>query len=205
MIQKWEETIPNITFNKLFSDSDMIKTSINGMLKEGALGALLASVMILLFLRNIRMTLIVLVSIPLSILVTLLLMAPLDISLNIMTLGGLTIAIGRVVDDSIVVIENIYSQLARAHERKESVIVLATKQVASAITSSTLTTVGVFGPIAFVSGVVGEVFRPFALTIVCALLASLLVALTVIPMLAKLLVMRSSKIPHHDENHVGAF
>src|SRR5690606_27720218 len=126
----------------------------------------------------------------------LLLMAPLGITLNIMTLGGMAIAIGRVVDDSIVVIENIYSRLARAQERGESVILLATKQVASAITSSTLTTVGVFTPIAFVGGVVGEVFRPFALTLASALMASLVVALTVIPMLAKLLVMKSASIPH---------
>jgi multidrug efflux pump subunit AcrB len=182
-----------------------IKESIRGMVQEGGLGAVLASLMILLFLRNFRMTFIVLVSIPLSILITLLFMSPLGISLNIMTLGGIAIAIGRVVDDSIVVIENIYSELQKTHDRNESVIKHATKQVSAAITSSTITTVGVFGPIAFVSGVVGEVFRPFALTLICALMSSLLVALTVIPMLAKLMVMRSSKIPHHDENHIGAF
>jgi multidrug efflux pump subunit AcrB len=199
----WEETLPGVSFNEIFTDSKEIKKSINGMVKEGLLGALLASVMILLFLRNFRMTLIVLISIPLSILFTLLLMAPLGITLNIMTLGGMAIAVGRVVDDSIVVIENIYSRLARAQERGESVILLAVKQVASAITSSTLTTVGVFAPIAFVGGVVGEVFRPFALTLACALMASLLVALTVIPMLAKLLVMRSSKIPHLGEHEAG--
>ena len=203
MIRDWEKTLPGVNFHEVFTDSEAIKQSVNGMMKEGVLGALLASLMILVFLRNVRMTLIVLVSIPLSILLTLLLMAPLGISLNIMTLGGLAIAVGRVVDDSIVVIENVYSQLARAQERGESVIVKATKQVASAITSSTLTTVGVFGPIAFVSGVIGEVFRPFALTLACALLASLLVALTVIPLLAKLLVMKSRAIPQHDENHAG--
>jgi len=205
MVANWEKTLPGVNFHEVFTDSSMIKQSINGLVKEGVLGALLASLMILLFLRNVRMTFIVLVSIPLSILLTLLIMAPLGITLNIMTLGGMAIAVGRVVDDSIVVIENIYSQLARAHERKESVIVLATKQVASAITSSTLTTVGVFGPIAFVGGVVGEVFRPFALTLAAALMASLLVALTVIPLLAKLMVMNSSKIPHHDAHHTGKF
>ena len=203
MIEDWEQTLPNVVFHEVFTDSAAIKDSISGMIKEGTLGAILASLMILLFLRNMRMTLIVLISIPLSILTTLLLMAPLGISLNIMTLGGLAIAVGRVVDDSIVVIENIYSQLLKAQERNESVIILATKQVASAITSSTLTTIGVFGPIAFVSGVIGEVFRPFALTIVCSLMSSLIVALTVIPMLAKLLVMRNKNIPQHDENHVG--
>jgi multidrug efflux pump subunit AcrB len=203
LMDGWKKEYPNITFHTIYNSAKDIKQSIHGMVQEGLMGAVLASLMILLFLRNVRMTLIVLVSIPLSILITLLLMAPLGISLNIMTLGGMAIAVGRVVDDSIVVIENIFSQLQKAQERNESVIRFATKQVASAITSSTITTVGVFAPIAFVSGVIGEVFRPFALTIVFALLSSLLVALTVIPMLAKLLVLKSKKIVHHDENHVG--
>ncbi|UJF35176.1 efflux RND transporter permease subunit [Paenibacillus hexagrammi] len=203
LMKDWEKSIPGVKFHIVLNGATSIKESVHGMVQEGGMGAVLASLMILIFLRNIRMTLIVLVSIPLSILVTLLLMAPLGISLNIMTLGGMAIAVGRVVDDSIVVIENIYSQLQKAHERNESVIKLATQQVSAAITSSTITTVGVFGPIAFVSGVVGEVFRPFAITLVCALMSSLLVALTVIPMLAKILVLKSKKITTHDENHVG--
>ncbi|NEW05317.1 efflux RND transporter permease subunit [Paenibacillus sp. SYP-B3998] len=203
LMKGWEESLPGVKFHVVLNGATSIKESVHGMVQEGGLGAVLASLMILLFLRNIRMTFIVLVSIPLSILVTLLLMAPLGISLNIMTLGGLAIAVGRVVDDSIVVIENIYSQLQKAQERNESVIRLATQQVSSAITSSTITTVAVFAPIALVSGVVGEVFRPFALTLVCALMSSLLVALTVIPMLAKLMVLKSKKIHQHDENHVG--
>ncbi|WP_261305815.1 efflux RND transporter permease subunit [Paenibacillus andongensis] len=203
LMTDWGKTLPGVKFHKIYNSANDIKDSIHGMVQEGGLGAVLASLMILLFLRNIRMTIIVLVSIPLSILVTLLVMGPLGISLNIMTLGGMAIAVGRVVDDSIVVIENIYSQLERAQERNESVIKLATKQVSSAITSSTITTVGVFGPIGFVSGVVGEVFRPFAITLVVALMSSLIVALTVIPMLAKLMVLRSKKLTNHDDNHVG--
>jgi multidrug efflux pump subunit AcrB len=203
LMQGWQKTLPGVKFLTILNDATSIKESINGMLEEGIMGAVLASLMILLFLKNVRMTLIVLVSIPLSILITLLMMAALDISLNIMTLGGMAIAIGRVVDDSIVVIENIYSQMVKRQERDESVIKFATQQVAAAITSSTITTVGVFGPIAFVSGVVGSVFRPFAITIVVAILSSLLVALTVIPMLAKLLVLRAKKLPKHDESHVG--
>lgn len=202
LIAKWEKTYPTIKFHTVLNSATSIKESVSGMVREGGLGAILASLMILLFLRNVRMTLIVLVSIPLSLLITLMLMAPLNISINVMTLGGMAIAVGRVVDDSIVVIENIFSQLQRAQERNESVILLATKQVAGAITSSTITTVGVFAPLTFVSGVVGEVFRPFAITLSCALLSSLIVALTVIPMLAKLLVMRSASIKKHDENHV---
>ncbi|PZE21507.1 efflux RND transporter permease subunit [Paenibacillus xerothermodurans] len=199
----WEKDYPNINFTSVFNSATDVKKSISGMLKEGTLGAILASVMILLFLRNVRMTLIVLVSIPLSILTTLCMMAWLDLSLNIMTLGGLTIAVGRVVDDSIVVIENIYTELQKAHERNESVIALATSKVASAITSSTITTAGVFIPIAFVSGILGDIFRPFAITLVVALMASLIVALTVIPMLAKLMVLKSNKIKHHDEASQG--
>ncbi|OXM85958.1 efflux RND transporter permease subunit [Paenibacillus rigui] len=205
LMEGWKKEYPNLVFHTIYNSAVDIKHSINGMVQEGALGAVLASIMILLFLRNIRMTMIVLVSIPLSILITLLFMGPLGISLNIMTLGGMAIAIGRVVDDSIVVIENIYTELQKAQERNESVIKLATSQVASAITSSTITTVGVFGPIAFVSGVLGEVFRPFAITLVVALMSSLLVALTVIPMLAKLLVMKGKSNAHHDEESLGKF
>jgi multidrug efflux pump subunit AcrB len=197
-IKDWNQTQSDVMVSTVINESTEIKASLEGMIKEGLLGALLASAMILFFLRNVRMTLIVLVSIPLSILISLLFMSALDISLNIMTLGGLAISVGRVVDDSIVVIENIYSHLQKAQERNESVIKLATKQVAGAITSSTLTTVGVFVPIAFVSGIVGEVFVPFAITLVSALLASLLVALTVIPMLAKMMVMRGKSIKSHD-------
>ncbi|CAG7605067.1 Swarming motility protein SwrC [Paenibacillus solanacearum] len=203
LMDVWKQEFPNITFHAVYNQATDIKSSISGMVKEGGLGAILASIMILLFLRNVRMTFIVLISIPLSIMITLLVMAPLGISLNIMTLGGMAIAVGRVVDDSIVVIENIYSQLVRAQERNESVVKLATAQVASAITSSTITTVGVFGPISFVSGVLGEVFRPFAITLSVALLSSLIVAVTVIPLLAKLLVLRSKNIKTHDEASVG--
>lgn len=203
LLANWEKELPGLTFHTVLNDATDIKQSIHGMLQEGSLGAILASLMILLFLRNFRMTLIVLVSIPLSLIITLLLMAWLNITLNIMTLGGMIIAIGRVVDDSIVVIENIYRLLEKAQERNESVIRMATKQVSSAITSSTLTTVAVFGPIGFVTGIVGEVFRPFALTLVCALLASLLVALTIIPLLAKLMVLRQANITQSHEEKVG--
>ncbi|WP_079914879.1 efflux RND transporter permease subunit [Paenibacillus sp. 32352] len=205
--EQWKTTIPNAVFKTTYDSADEIRESINGMLREGVVGALLASFMILLFLRNVRMTLIVLVSIPLSILTTLLLMWQLGLTLNTMTLGGMFIAVGRVVDDSIVVIENIYTSLEKAQKRNESVIMLATKQVSMAITSSTLATVGVFAPIGMVSGVVGGFFRPFAITLACALLSSLLVALTVIPMLAKLLVLRSKigKGHSHEEAPQGKF
>lgn len=203
LMAQWSQDYPNVKFHTIYNSAVDIQNSINGMLKEGVLGAILASIMILVFLKNVRMTAIVLVSIPLSILITLLVMAPLDISLNIMTLGGMTIAVGRVVDDSIVVIENIYSQLQRSKERNDEVIKVGTAQVASAITSSTITTVGVFAPIAMVSGILGEIFRPFAITLAVSLLSSLIVAVTVIPVLAKLLVLNSKNIKHHDEAPEG--
>ncbi|TDL51691.1 efflux RND transporter permease subunit [Paenibacillus dendritiformis] len=205
LMERWTSELKGITFKQVYNYADEVKQSIGGLLREGMVGAVLASLMILVFLRNMRMTLIVLVSIPLSVLIALLMMKWLDISLNIMTLGGMFIAIGRVVDDSIVVIENIYSKLERAARKEESVILLATKEVANAITSSTLTTVGVFAPIGLISGPAGQLFRPFAVTLSCAILASLAVALTVIPMLAKLLVLRSANAKAHVEPGPSAF
>ncbi|WP_248925068.1 efflux RND transporter permease subunit [Paenibacillus hamazuiensis] len=205
--EEWKTSLPNVELKTTYDSADEIRESINGLLREGVVGALLAAFTILVFLRNVRMTLIVLVSIPLSILITLLLMWEFGLTLNTMTLGGIFIAVGRVVDDSIVVIENIYASLEKAQERNESVILLATKQVAMAITSSTLATVGVFAPIGMVTGVVGGFFKPFALTLAFALLSSLLVALTVIPMLAKLMVLKGKPSKHqtHHEAPQGKF
>lgn len=202
-IAQWEQQYPNLTFKTTYDSADEVKKSIYGLLKEGAMGIVLAAIMILLFLRNVRMTAIVLVSIPLSILITLILMHSMNVTLNIMSLGGIFIAVGRIVDDSIVVIENIYTQLEKAQEKGESVIVLAVKQVAMAITSSTLVTAAVFLPLALVGGIVGEMFRPFGLAVSSALLASLVVALTVIPMMAKLMVLKGKKKAEHKEHTDG--
>lgn len=195
-IEEYKESYPDLKFETVYDRSVDTKNSINGMLKEGILGAVMASLMILFFLRNIKSTLIVLVSIPLSIVVSMIFMSWLDISLNMMTLFGMAIAIGRVVDDSIVVIENIFRHLQITKERNENIILLAAKEVIHAITSSTLTTIAVFAPITLVSGIVGEIFRPFALTVVCALLASLLVAVTIVPLFAKLMILRSPVKEH---------
>lgn len=203
LLEQWEQAHPDITFKKIFDSADEVRESISGLLREGLMGIALASLIILLFLRNLRMTAIVLVSIPLSILITFILLNYLGLTLNVMSLGGIFIAVGRIVDDSIVVIENIYASLVKAEERKESVILLAVRQVSMAITSSTLVTVGVFLPIAFVSGTVGQFFRPFALTVACALMASLLVAITVIPLLAKLMVLRQVELSSHQKSENG--
>ncbi|MCT4786930.1 efflux RND transporter permease subunit [Exiguobacterium aestuarii] len=163
-----------------------IEESVETMLSKALLGGLFAILIILVFLRNFRSTIIAVISIPLSLLMALIVLKQLDITLNIMTLGAMTVAIGRVVDDSIVVIENIYRRLTRANEplRGKELIIAATKEVFIPIASSTIVTIAVFLPLGFVTGFVGELFLPFALTVVFALLASLLVAITVVPMMA---------------------
>ncbi|OON77738.1 efflux RND transporter permease subunit [Streptomyces tsukubensis] len=160
-----------------------VSKSISGLTTEGLLGLVFAVLVILVFLASIRSTLVTAVSIPLSVLLALIVLWTRDLSLNMLTLGALTIAIGRVVDDSIVVLENIKRHLGYGEERKEAILT-AVREVAGAVTSSTLTTVAVFLPIGLVGGMVGELFGSFSLTVTAALLASLLVALTVVPVLS---------------------
>ena len=169
--------------------SSFIIESRDGLLREGGLGAVFAIVTIFLFLFSLRSTIVAAVSIPLSILTALTLMLVTGTSMNIMTLGGLAVAVGRVVDDAIVVLENIYRHRARGDDRNTAVLTGA-REVAGAITASTATTVTVFLPLGFVGGLVSQFFLPFALTVTFALLASLLCALTVVPVLAWFLVDR---------------
>ena len=160
-----------------------ITSAVNSLVREALIGAVFAILVILVFLFSIRSTLVTAISIPLSIVIALIGLWVGNYTLNLLTLGGLTIAIGRVVDDSIVVLENIYRHMNNGEE-KSVAIPAAVKEVAGAVTASTLTTVSVFLPIAFVGGIVGELFSPFAVTVSVALLASLFVALTIIPVLA---------------------
>ncbi|RFU83189.1 AcrB/AcrD/AcrF family protein [Streptomyces triticagri] len=160
-----------------------VSKSISSLTTEGALGLVFAVLVILVFLASIRSTLVTAVSIPLSVVLALIVLWTRDLSLNMLTLGALTIAIGRVVDDSIVVLENIKRHLGYGEER-HSAIITAVKEVAGAVTSSTLTTVAVFLPIGLVGGMVGELFGSFSLTVTAALLASLLVSLTVVPVMS---------------------
>ncbi|MFJ3978253.1 efflux RND transporter permease subunit [Streptomyces sp. NPDC090021] len=160
-----------------------VAKSISSLTTEGMLGLLFAVVVILVFLASLRSTLVTAVSIPLSVVLALIVLWTRDLSLNMLTLGALTIAIGRVVDDSIVVLENIKRHLGYGEER-EAAIITAVKEVAGAVTSSTLTTVAVFLPIGLTGGMIGELFGSFSLTVTAALLASLLVSLTVVPVLS---------------------
>ncbi|MFE9900264.1 efflux RND transporter permease subunit [Streptomyces achromogenes] len=160
-----------------------VSKSIKGLTTEGALGLLFAVLVILVFLASVRSTLVTAVSIPLSVVLALLVLWTRGLSLNMLTLGALTIAVGRVVDDSIVVLENIKRHLGYGEERKEAILT-AVREVAGAVTSSTLTTVAVFLPIGLVGGMVGALFGSFSITVTAALLASLLVSLTVVPVLS---------------------
>ncbi len=160
-----------------------ITSAVRGLLNEGLIGAAFAILVILLFLFSLRSTLVTAISIPLSIVIALIALWIGNLSLNLFTLGAMTIAVGRVVDDSIVVLENIYRHLGSGEE-KRTAIPTAVREVAGAVTASTVTTVAVFLPIAFTGGLVGQVFGPFAITVTVALLASLFVALTIIPVLA---------------------
>ncbi|GHO68974.1 hydrogenase expression protein [Ktedonobacter sp. SOSP1-52] len=167
----------------VFDQAPFIELSMTGLIHEGLLGALFAIVVILVSLFSLRSTLVAAVSIPLSVVVALIALWIGNYTLNILTLGGLTIAVGRVIDDSIVVLENIYRHL-QLGEEKRSAVYAGVREVSSAITASTLTTVAVFLPLGFVNGEVGVLFRPFSITVAVALLASLLIALTIVPVLA---------------------
>lgn len=178
-----EDQLDGATFTVVFDQAPYIQQSIEALAEEGLLGLAFAVIVILIFLLSVRSTLVTAISIPTSVLITFVGIQAFGYSLNILTLGALTIAIGRVVDDSIVVIENIKRHYVRGAEKLPS-IVRAVREVAAAITASTITTVAVFLPIAFVGDVTGELFRPFALTVTIAMAASLLVALTIVPVLA---------------------
>lgn len=182
-ISELEAAPPGLDLTIVFDQAPFIEDSIEHLAIEGLLGLLFAIVVILVFLLSLRSTLVTAISIPLSVLVTFVGLNLGGYSLNMLTLGALTIAIGRVVDDSIVVIENIKRHLSYGEE-KIPAILAAVREVAGAITSSTLTTVAVFLPIALVGGMVGELFAPFALTVTIAMLSSLLVALTIVPVLS---------------------
>ncbi len=173
----------------LSDKGEQAQRSVDTMLQEGLYGALFTILIIFLFLRNVRATLIAILSLPLSIMAAMILLDYWDYTLNIMTLGALAVSVGRIVDDSIVAIENIYrwrvSQGTSLSPLEATM--KAIREVVGAIASSTLVAVVVFVPLGLVGGLVGEMFRPFALTAAAALLSSLVVSVAVIPLFSRLL------------------
>ncbi|MCK9486928.1 MAG: efflux RND transporter permease subunit [Dehalococcoidia bacterium] len=182
--------------------AEFIEESVYDMVLKGVIGGVLAVVIVLLFLGSIRSTLVTAVSIPLSILAAIVALEATGNTLNLMTLGGLTIAIGRVIDDSIVVLESIYRHMA-AGERTHTAVTRGAREVTLAIVGATATTAAVFLPLGLVGGIIGELFLPFALAVVFALIASLLAAVTVVPALVRILLSRGVKVHAEEEGRHG--
>ncbi len=199
LLPELESQLDGGEINVIFDQAPYIEQSIEALAQEGVLGLVFAVIVILIFLLSFRATIVTAISIPTSVLITLLGLQAMEYSLNILTLGALTMAIGRVVDDSIVVIENIKRHYVGGADKMASII-LAVREVAGAITASTITTVAVFLPIALVGDMTGELFRPFAMTVTIAMLSSLLVALTIVPVLAYWFMKPGKELQDADGN-----
>ncbi|MFC5648037.1 efflux RND transporter permease subunit [Paenibacillus solisilvae] len=172
----------DIQLSILFDQGEQVKSSLYGLFKEGLLGCLLSMVSVLLFFRNIRSTVLIALSLPICLLVTTGLLKTMGISLNILTVSGLIVAMGRVIDDTIVILDNMYRKSRESGRKVNSVLLAeAVKEMIPAIASSTATTVAVYVPIALVGGMIGAAFSGFAWSVVIALLTSLLVAVFVVP------------------------
>jgi HAE1 family hydrophobic/amphiphilic exporter-1 len=189
---------PNDRLQLISDDATDIRASLNDLVLEGLLGALLAIFVIFLFLRSVTGTLVTAVSLPMSVLVALIGTEVAGFSLNVLTLAGLTIALGRIVDDAIVVLENSYRHIQQGESAREAAL-NGTSEVVLAIVSSTLTTVAVFLPIGLVGGLISKLFLPFSVTVAISLLASLVVAVTIVPVLVSIFLGRWGRRFGHSE------
>lgn len=194
-ISELEDQYPGLSVLTLMDQGDYITMIINGVLQSMIVGAALAILILALFLKDVKPTIVVAVSIPLSVLTALILMYFTGISLNMMSLSGLALGIGMLVDNSIVVIENIYRLRSKGVGAARAAV-QGTKQVAGAIIASTLTTVCVFLPMVFTAGTVRELMMPISLTIIFTLAASLLIAMTVVPAAGSTLLRNSKEKKH---------
>ena len=200
LLPELRKDLQGATVTVVQDQATFIQESISSMWQEGLIGAVFAVFVIFLFLRNWRSTLVAGLSIPLSVVGALIILWARAGSLNSITLGGLTIAIGRVIDDSIVVLENTYRHLQEGDD-VHTAAYTATREVARAITASTLTTVAVFLPLGFVKSFSAEYFRPFGLTVTFALVTSLLVALTVVPVVITA-VLSKRQVGHREPQDI---
>ncbi len=192
---KNDKTFPTgIDHKVVFDQAGFIEQSVNNVLSAAIIGGLLATIVLFVFLRDVRSTLIIGVSIPVSIMATFALMYQTGITLNIMSLGGVALGVGMLVDNSIVVLESVYRHKGKG--KLADAVYRGTSEVGMAVTASTLTTVAVFVPMIFIEGIAGQLFKDQALTITYSLLASLIVALTLIPMV---LAMKVGRPPEEQE------
>lgn len=199
-IRKIEELYPQLKFGLAYNQAAYIERSINDVKLSAAIGGALAILILLFFLRNVRSTLVVAVSIPTAIISTFSLVYLCGFTLNTMSLGGLALATGLIVDDAVVVLENIFRHIERDRKTVWTAAVDATSEIMSAVFASTWTVMVVFLPLVFIKGQAGQMYTQFALVVVFSLAISLVVALTVVPMLATRLISGEA----HAENLNGA-
>lgn len=174
---------PDLNIDIVFDQGDFIEKAVSSVANNAAIGGLLAIFILFVFLKNMRTTFIIATAIPISIIATFVLVYFAGISINIVSLGGLALGVGMLVDNAIVVLENIYRYRSEGHSIKEAAL-SGTEEVGRAILASTMTTIVVFLPITFTEGMASEIFKEMAMTITFSLLASLIVALTFVPMLS---------------------
>lgn len=201
-IHQIEQRYPGMKMAVVFDQRGFITQAVTALEHTALYGSMLAILVILLFLHSWRSTLIVAISLPISVMGTLFAAYMFGYSLNTMTLGGLALAVGLIVDDAIVVIENIYRHMARGQHVKEAAESAVT-EIFSAVLASSITVITVFVPLLLIPGLQGLIFQPFALMVMVAVAISLLVALTTVPMLSTLLLR--DETPHTNGHHKGRY
>ena len=197
-----------LKLSKTYDLAEFVTTAIVNVRDAILIGAILAVIVLLVFLRDWRLTLVAAVTLPLTIMTTFLVMRWLGQTINVMSMGGLAVAIGLIIDDAVVVVENIYRHLARGEDSTQSVA-LAMREIMAPVIGSTLTTVVVFVPLGTLSGVVGQFFKALSVTLAAAVLISLVQALTLIPLLARMAARRQErtggKVHEHDSGRLERF
>ena len=197
---------PNLKFKKAYDQSEFIVHSIDDVKLSALIGGSLAIVILLMFLRNFRSTLVVALSIPISIVSTFALIYFCGFTLNNLTLSGLSLATGLIVDDAVVVLENIFRHIERDKKSPAEAAISGTNEITSAVVASTITIMVVFLPLFLIKGQSGQLFTQFALVVIFSIGISLLDALTVVPMLASILIKKEqveAEFEHHTHLHEG--
>lgn len=198
-LTKLEKSYPDLEFKIIYDSSNYINKALDTVAESAFQGGILAVLILYLFLRNFRATLIIAVSMPVSIITSFVLMYFSGITLNLISLAGFALGIGMLVDNSIVVLENIYRFRDEGKELREAAE-YGTREVMLSISASTLTTIIVFVPIIFVEGMAGKVFKEMGLIITFSLMASLIIAITFLPMMASKLLNKKSRSSHNKKS-----
>ncbi len=196
------ELPPNVSTTMIFNQADLIQQTINSLVQSLLIGAILAIVILFLFLRSVRSTLVIAVSIPISLISTFVLMYFNGMTLNLMTLGGLALGTGMMVDSSIVILENIQRMRTGGMDGDEAAVKGAS-QLVMAVIASTLTTIAVFAPVVFMEGMTSMIFKDLALTVTFSLLASMVVAITLVPMLSARMLKPETNYEEKYDNTLG--